>query len=500
MRKLLFGLAILMAAALFVPPTLLAQATAAFNQRDDTYRVLGLKRAKETYDVAKAELERQQELFKRQLISETALDRARQTFSDAEVNYQQSLLAVLFEQQYITVSSAMKYYAKDGSRHVKLTLANMSGGSAEFRKLINIDDQLFRSLQPDIINNVYVSLLNDANAVISQPYETKIDQLRYGEPVSTDFTLLQDVDAVTVYMIYSNGSQRSMRIFLQKDAAGNKVAVGSEQFSQEVDLGKTASFDLTLELFSGTSNTFSLAVANLPTQISRVFKDPAGQVRLSQVKFTESTRTKRAALEITLPDRPNGDVVIDQPIPFYVVVMPPEKTAEVGDLSARQWTEGELSALNIGFVKLELLPRGKGKLLVRSNQLYHAIKDDQTVEMAVDLVNEGTHRLDNIVVDVDLPLNWSKTIDPPLVAALNIGEEKRVRFTFTPPSDVAVGKYDLRLRTTAMSNGTPVIGEDKTVTVEVQPQANLLGTSLVVLLILGLVLAIVVYGVRLSKR
>jgi hypothetical protein len=115
-----------------------------------------------------------------------------------------------------------------------------------------VEDELFRSLQPDVTHNIYVSLLNADNAIVSQPYEAKIDLLRFGEPQKLDFTLLQDLDAVTVFLIYGNGNQRSMKIFLQKDASVNRVLVQSEQFSQEVDLGEAASFDLTLELFSGT--------------------------------------------------------------------------------------------------------------------------------------------------------------------------------------------------------------------------------------------------------
>src|SRR5512138_1972392 len=93
-------------------------ATAAFNQRDDKYRLLGLKRAKEMYEVARADFDRQKELYDKQLITQQQLEQARRNFSDAEVNYQQSLLAVLFEEQYVSVASAIKYYAKDGARHV----------------------------------------------------------------------------------------------------------------------------------------------------------------------------------------------------------------------------------------------------------------------------------------------------------------------------------------------------------------------------------------------
>ena len=147
----------------------LSQFGTPFNQRDDEYRLLGLKRAKGAFEAAKAEYERQQDLFEQQLVSANSLEESRRNFSDAEVNYQQSLLAVLFEQQYVSVESAVKYQAKDGRKHVRLSLKNASGGSAEYRKLLNIDDALFRSLQPDVVNNVYVSLLNDGNAIISQP-------------------------------------------------------------------------------------------------------------------------------------------------------------------------------------------------------------------------------------------------------------------------------------------------------------------------------------------
>lgn len=491
---------VLTAALLLLEPALFCQTGVPFNQRDDQYRLLGLKRAKEAFEVARADFERQKELFDKGLITAVDLERSRSYFADAEVNYQQSLLAVLFEEQYISVDEAVKYHSEDGSRHVRLTIVNTSGGSAEFRKLINIDDELFRSLQPDVINNVYVSILNDDGAIISQPYEAKVAELRYGSPAHIDFTLLQDLDAITIYMIYGSGSQRTMKVFLQKDATVNKVVVQSEQFSQEVDLGKTASFDLTLELFSGTNNTFSLKVANLPREISRSFKDESGRVRISQLKFTESTHTKRAELEISLPDRPSDAVVIDKSISFYVLVLSRENLTDLPDLETRQWTQSEIEELDVGYVRLELLPRGKGELLIRSPQLFYSIKPDESVHMSIEAVNEGSHRLDNVELKIDLPLNWSKEISPTSISSLEIGEDKRFNLTFTPPENISVGKYQLRLRTSAMSGNQPVNGEDKTVTIEIQTGTNLFAVIVIAFLIIGLVGGIVVFGIRLSRR
>ncbi len=490
----------LVAAGVVSTPDQANSQSSLFNQRDDKYRILGLKRAREAYDVAKADYERQQQLFDRRLISSVELERSRNVFADAEVNYQQSLLAVIFEQQYITVSSAVKYYDKNGQRRVRITLANTSGGSAEYLKVVNLDDPLFRSLQPDLITNIYVSLLNGESAIISQPYEAKLDELRFGKPATVDFALLEDLDAVTVSVIYGNGSQRTMKIILQKDAAVNRVAVQSEQFSQEVELGKTASFDLGLELFSGTVNTFGLDVVNLPPEISRSFVDRQSQARLSQVRFGEATRSKKAALEITLPDRPTSSVVIDQPITFFVVVTPSDKTSRVTQSADHIWTAEELRALDVGFVKLELFPRGQGKLLVKAVQLYHAISANQSAKASLNLVNEGSDRLDNIDLQLDLPLNWTRSVDPAAIPALAVGGDAVVRLTLTPPQDVAAGKYDIRVRSSAVSKGRPVVGEDKTITVEILPDSNLIGTILLVLVIIGLVATLVVFGIRLSRK
>lgn len=493
--------AILLAALLSILATgAFAQTYNPFNQRDDTYPLLGLKRALQAYETARMEYERQKALYDRKLLSGVDLQKAYNNFTDAEVNYQQSLLAVIFEEQYVTVSKAVKYQAEDGSKRVRLTVANTSSGTAEFQKLADFNDELFKTLQPDVIPNVYVSILNEANAIISQPYERKIDRLNAGEPVDLDFALLQELDAVTVFMIYGNGNQRTMKILLQKDETEDRVLVQSEQFSQEVELGSSTSYDLSLELFSGTSNTFSLEVVNLPEQVGRYFQDPAGQVRLKQVKFTESARSKPAALEISLPDRPSENIALDKPIRFFVLVVPPDRSIDLVALRSRTWTEDEIRALKVGYVGLELVPRGKGEMMVRIPQLYHVIDADASAEFTAELVNDGSHRLDNIEIDLDLPFNWTYKIDPDRIASLEIGRDSRVDIALTPPADIAPGKYNIRVRSSAITNGEPISAEDRTVTVEIRAETSLFGTALIIILLLALVAGVVVFGVKISKK
>ncbi len=492
--------AMLVAAMVLAGSPLAAQPGTPFNERDDQYRLLGLKRAKEAFEIARTQFQRQQELHRSGLVAESILDDARRILSEAEVNYQQSLLAVLFEQQYVAVMGAVKYQNGDGGKHVRLEIENTSGGGAELAHLVRIEDELFSSLRPEIVHDVYVSLANDDGAVISQPYEAKLEELRYGQPAHLDFALLQDLDAVTVRLAYGNSAQRSVKIFLQKDQSVDRVAVQSEQFSQEVELGSSASFDLTLELFSGRTDSYKLEVVGLPSEIRRYFVDPASGARLSHFKFTESTQSRSAALEAFLPDRAGGGVVIDEPIPFWVLVVPRHRIEELGDLQSRTWSAEAVADLGLGSVRLELLPQGVGRLRVKAPMLYFPTDAGAAVEIDFEVINEGTRRLDNVELTADPPLRWTRTVTPAVVERLEVGEERTVTLRLEPPTDAVVGKYETRVRTTSFSESQPIEAEDKTVTVEIRPAVRMAPSIILILALVGLVLGVVVFGVRLAKR
>ncbi len=483
-----------------VMPVVKGQSGTFFNQRDDTYPLLGLRRAKEAFETQKEQYARQKDLFDKQLISEADFDQAFRNYSEAEVNFQQSLLAVIFEQQYIVVSRAVKYQKDNRRKGVRLTLENASRGSGEYEKLIGIDDSLFALLKPDVVNNIYVSLLNDENAIISQPYERKIDQLAFGRPATINFELLQELDAVTVSLIYGNGAQQSRKIYLQKDDSENIASIKPEQFSQEVELSGNTDYQMSLELFSSDANTFKLEAVNLPPEINRYFVDPATDNRLSQFQFTEGVNTREAALRIFLPERPTENVNIDESLTFYAISIPRERIEEIGDVSNRQMTEAEIQALDVGYAKLELVPRGIGEILVRAPLLSFTIKPDEEVVVNLEVVNEGTRSLNNVRVEADPPLNWTDTITPDVIPTLDINEERQIQLRFKPAPNESPGRYEVRVQTTSLSDDLPIRGEDKTISIEIEAEANIFGTLIVVLLIVGLVLTIIIFGIRLSRR
>ncbi|MCR9133243.1 MAG: NEW3 domain-containing protein [bacterium] len=469
------------------------------NARDDSYPLLGLKRAKSTYDRASNELDRKKELWEKELISAEEYENAINTYQDAEVNYQQSLLVLLFEQQFVSIRKALKTQGDDNVKRVRVTLENTTSATEEFSQIVNMEDQLFRSLQPDVIHNVYVSLSNDDGAIISSPYEIKIDRLKSGEPVTVDFDLLQDLDEVTVNIIYGNGASRNPKVFLEKDASANKVLIQSERFSQEVELGNSATYGLGLELFSGLDDTYKLEVVNLPASVTRYFNEQGEQGRISQIKFTESKNTIRANLQVSLPDRPTADVPMDQPIDFYVMAVPVTKLDEFASHQG-MWTEEDIRALDVGFVRLEMIPRGVGRLVIKAPQLYNELESEGPVEFTFEVVNEGTRRLDNIEFEVNAPFQWEKRIEPNVIPELGIREEITVRMFLYPPEDISVGRYETRLRSTSLSDNQPINAEDKTFTVQVAAQANVFGTAFILLLIIGLVSGLVIFGIKLSRK
>ncbi|MDZ7359867.1 MAG: NEW3 domain-containing protein [candidate division KSB1 bacterium] len=466
-----------------------------YNPNDERFKSLYLEKVQSEYKLQKDEFTRQQELRKKGLISEKEFRESEARFKNAQLTYQQAILSLAFEQPHITIDKAIKYQAKDGKKRVKLTLRNTTGGLIAGR---NIEIEDFEGIRTDQISNVYVSLLNDQNAIISQPYEAKIATMPYNQPIAVDFLLLQDLDNVIVKSVYGDKSEEK-KIFLQKDESANRVLITSEQFSQEADLGTRANYDLTLELFSSMDNVYKLEALNLPRQISYDFLEAQTNARLSQVKFSQDINTRKLALAIYLPDRYDStSFLIDQPISFFAAAIPPAQIESVN--RERRYSANELDQMNVSYVRLELVPRGVGRIQVRATNFYQELKPGEKVQMNLTAYNDGTRRLDNIKVRADVPLNWVAFVVPDLIPSLLPGKEEIISVTITPPADVSVGDYEATIKTEAFASNRKVESEDKKIRIHIAASANIWGTAVLIFLLVGVLVGVVVFGVRLSRR
>ena len=469
-------------------------------EESQTMKLLTLKKAQLSLEKTKGDFDRYLKLKEEGLTSEEDFARVRTAYLQAQVDYQQALINFMGSEARIAVASAVKFQDAGGKKFVRVTLRYSSKELKELAKLNIIAQDLFPLDFMKEIKDVSVSLKSEGK-IVSDPYEKTVPSLPIETERDVTFKLLKDVENLEINVFYA-GKNETTSVYLQKGVSANIVTVNSAQFSQEADLETQATYDLSLEKFSGEANIFKLEAVNLPHQINYEFSDPATQARLSQIKFTEGVTSMKLSLKLYLPKNADAQVPIDKPIEFYVVAIDNEQAAALESALAGNPVIGpkKIDALKAGNVRLEIVPRGVGKVEVQALNLYHEIRVGQDVEMKVTIKNSGTRKLNNIRVFADLPMNWRGEIRPDLIASLEQNKEELVAIKLIPPADVAVGDYEPKIRTECRADNRKVESEDKIVRVHVGSRTNIIGIGVLILLLVGLLVGIVVFGIKLTRR
>jgi hypothetical protein len=239
-------------------------------------------------------------------------------------------------------------------------------------------------------------------------------------------------------------------------------------------------------------------VVNLPRQVSYDLYDADNNARLSQLKFNQGVTIRKLSLKAYLPDREDDDIKIDNPLDFYVIVLNDAEYNKLGDI--RKMTQKEIDQIQAGKIKLELIPKGVGRITVRAPSLYHEIKTGDTISMKITVMNDGTRALNNIKITTENPLNWKTVIVPDVITTLAPGKEQEVTLSILPPDDVNVGAQEVKIKTQATANDRSVETEDKTVRIQVEAKTPFLGMLMLILLLIGVLVGIVVFGIKISRR
>lgn len=484
-------LLIIVAILLFVP--LLAQ-------EDQASLLLELKKARASYEIARQDHENDKELLENEAISQAEFNNSKNELLTREVDYQKLLLRLMSQQSYISIEKAIKYRTSTGEKRVKMTLRSTMEGNQDYLKQF---EQHFDVFTPEMksgkIFNIYVSLINiETQTIIGSPYEIRIPSIDLGNSGTVDFLLLKDVESIRVGLNYG-GKEDHKNIYLEKDASTALVDIISSRFAQEADLGSTASFDLTLERFSTSDDIYHMTVLGLPRQITYDFLDGETNARLSQMRFNQGENVRKLTLKTFLPDRDDEKVVIDQPINFYAIILTKEVYTKYKD-RMHELNEDAIAGLDGGKIRLELIPRGVGKIIVKAPSLYHEITSGDSVNMKIRIMNDGTRTIDNIRITTDNPMNWKSIINPDVIPSLKPGEEVEVYTTIIPPKDANLGAQEVKIKTEAVANNRRVNTEDKTIRIQINASKSIGWTIVLILLLLGIVIGVVYVGIRISKR
>lgn len=471
-------------------------------QESQSMKLLRLKSSQLQLEQKRADFDRALNLKEEGLISEAEFSLTRTFYLQAQVDYQQALISFMGSEARISVASAVKFQDRAGKKFVRVALRYSSKELKELAKLNISAEDLFPLDFMKEIKDVHVSLLSEGK-IISDPYERSIAALPLETESEVTFQLLRDVENLDVSVSYS-GKSEITSVYLQKGISANLVTINSPQFSQEADLESTATYDLALEKFSGEANVFKLEAVNLPPQITYEFSDPQTGARLSQIMFSEGVTSLRLSLKLYLPKNPDSRVVLDKPLEFHVLALDNEQTMKLREIEAREGhgtvSAEEIESLKSGGAKLEIIPRGVPRVEVQALNLYHEIKVGETVNMDVTIKNTGTRRLNNVRVFCDLPLNWRAEITPDLIPVLDQSKDEVVNIRFVPPADVSMGDYEPKIRTDSIADNRRVESLDRIVRIHIGSKTNVLGIGALVLLLVGLLVGIVVFGIKLTRR
>ncbi len=328
LRLLVIPLAVLIAVSL----------AAAQTQESQSMKLLQLKSAHLQLLQNKAEYERAVNLKRDGLVSEADFSKTETLYLQAGVTYQQALINFMGSEARISVASAVKFQDRSGKKFVRVTLRYASKELKELANLKISAEDLFPVDFMKELKDVYVSLLSEGK-VISDPYEKTVASLPIEAEREVTFQLLKDVENLDVSVSYSGKTEKTS-VFLQKGVSANMVTVNSAQFSQEADLESTATYDLSLEKFSGEANVFKLEAIDLPNQITYEFSDPTTSARLSQIKFSEGITSLKLQLKLFLPKNPDERVILDKPLEFFVLALDNDQTEKLRALEVAAGAAG----------------------------------------------------------------------------------------------------------------------------------------------------------------
>ncbi len=465
--------------------------------------LLLLEQRRVSLETLEKELQTTKALFDQGFVALQKLNQTTNTYEEARLNYEEAQilleetkLNLLKTATQIVVAETRKYKSPDGKSMVDIVLENAS----DLRDALLVDESLteeeLRTLLK--VESIYVSLRS--GPVVGEPYEQVIPALEVGGRESLTFRLLQDRESVLVALKYLDLTDNKS-VILIKGSQQDLPSINSAQFSQSGELNQEVRFDLTLERLSEEERSFAVAVLGLPQRIESAFVEQGAKI--TQVKFSENTSKVRPTLQLKIPEKLDP-ALIGRTRTFFALVASPEQFAGLNALKVRHGDrpvpEEEVAQLGSNYVKLELIPKGVGRLEVLVANRYQEVKVGEELQLRVEFLNRGTLAVQNVKAVLDLPYEWESTVDPILIKAIEPGERAPVKIAARPAADIAVGDYELGIEAQGQVGTENIESLEKNITIHIGARSNLAGNAILIGVLVLLVLGIGVASVRISRR
>lgn len=473
---LCFGLLLLMLAAR-------VNAQIIYNPNDERFKQLALEKSVWIYLEQKDEYERAITLRDQGFIPPGEYVQIQKSFKVAEVELKQSILALLQDVRTIIVESVKKSV---GPRH-EISLAVRIRNAAKEDSDTGVDSVLslvssdFSFGDLLTIKNLVVSVEHDGYA-ICVPYDVTVDQLGPGESRLIRFTLLKDVDELTILTSFAGHSSRR-GVVVQRDFAGAGIRIAVNPAAQEAQFRSTVYFDIEFSRLDTHLGDLDLVVEGLPSEIQTRFKDQSSGAYVRKLLFPEGALAHRLTLEVSMPDRPTDLVKDDTTLVLAVLARDSRSQSVYGETA------------------LELTTVGQARLDLFAANWSATGQSDAPPSLPIEIQNSGTSPLTDVRLDIRGPSEW-EFLATPDSGDLNLlpGESRAVTIDVASATDLRPGIYEVQLQAKSFISNQWVTSSWKTFRVQIESRMS--GLSLVIVgLALLLVIGLVVFGaLRLTRR
>ena len=450
-----------------------------YNPNDDRFRILALQKAKKRLEQSEQEYNRAQRLFEKKFISEDEFQNIRLQYENDKLNFQQYMLGVIFENPYITVVKAEKYKDETGQYRVVLQIKNNSAGSYALEdELISTFKEM--KLRPESLYNVYVSLKDEQGNIISQPYEYHIPEMISGKSYTIDFSVLRDIQAVTVSAVYA-GKVDEKRVWLKRKTAEQSVVITSNVFSQEVETAASALYNLKIEYFGDYREVYKLNCSGLPKSYSYSFINSSNNAAISTLAMSAQVPIHNVALSISVPEKID-ESAFNKALAFDVSILGAENKVQ-------------------GANELQIIPVGKAEMELAMNNMFFIQEKGIDFDVTpISIRNTGKKVIKDITFEVLMPSGWEKTIEPEFIDKLEPEQEQKLKFTISPDKKSLQGIYQLRIKAKGKDISKSVFTSDKELKMEILNKSNIWVNIILIIAAIAILGLLIYFMVKLSRN
>ncbi len=413
---------------------------------------------------------------------------AEEALEKARIDQRRKRLEFLDDAVHLSILEARKVSQRDGRTRVEFTLKNDS----DFAQVVFLTRGAIHEAQARSLLRItdLIARVESGAIGVGDPYEMRVSPLSVGQ--TTTLTFFLQVDADTVTLVLDRGASTERRtLFLERTSEEGGLRLTAANFSLEGDLGGEVVFNLTLENLQESEKTVALRTFRLPEGYQARFELEGAEIRQLQMGFGVPTMALK--LRVFIPESVEADT-LEKQTPFVAVVGSP---ALVNALSEANLDNTPPENAELARQSLFVVPTGSAAVQLTVPSLFLELTQKEELDNKITVANPGSVPIENIQLFAQAPSWMGFKLAKTTVSSLRPREEMSIPYHLAAPEDAKAGEYEIKLQAEVRYRGKTIKSSERNLRVKINPQANV-GSALGKIL-MGLVVLLVVVGFTVKK-